>query len=130
MLATLVVSALVCSSSAAGDPPKKKRPSVEEVFKKLDKDGDGKVTRDEFQAHPGIKNKEAAAKAFKAADADADGSLTLDEFRDWAERMTERRREKKSDDPRSIKGVTPAACPVVLRSLECRSMDRHSRSAT
>jgi Ca2+-binding EF-hand superfamily protein len=70
---------------------------VEEVFKKLDKNGDGKVSKDEFQAHPGIKNKEAAAKAFKSADTDGDGLLTLDEFRDWAERMTERRREKNSE---------------------------------
>ena len=100
MIASLMVSALFGFSSAADDPPKKKRQGVEDVFKKLDKDGDGKVTKDEFQTHPGIKNKEAAAKAFKAADADADGSLSLAEFRDWAERMTERRREKKPDSPR------------------------------
>jgi Ca2+-binding EF-hand superfamily protein len=78
----------------ADDPPKKKKQSLEDVFKKLDKNSDGKVTLDEFKAFPAIKNKEAAAKAFKAADADGDGSLSLDEFRDWAERMTERRREK------------------------------------
>jgi Ca2+-binding EF-hand superfamily protein len=97
MIASLIVSAVLGGLSAADDPPKKKRQSVEDVFKKLDKDGDGIVTKDEFQAHPGIKNKEAAVKAFKAADADANGSLSLTEFRDWAERMTERRREKKPE---------------------------------
>jgi Ca2+-binding EF-hand superfamily protein len=99
VIALLIVSALG-GSLAEDEPPKKKRQSVEDVFKKLDKDSNGKVTKDEFQAHPGIKNKEAAAKAFKAADADADGLLSLAEFRDWAERMTERRREKKPDSPR------------------------------
>jgi Ca2+-binding EF-hand superfamily protein len=100
VIASLIVSALFGGSMSENDPPKKKRQSVEDVFKKLDKDSDGKVTKDEFQAHPGIKNKDAAAKAFKAADADADGLLSLAEFRDWAERMTERRREKKPDSPR------------------------------
>jgi Ca2+-binding EF-hand superfamily protein len=96
VIVTWIVSALVCVS-AGDDPPKKKRQSLEDVFKKLDKDGDGKVTKAEFQAYPGIKNKEAAAKAFQSADADGNGSLSLDEFRDWAERMSERRREKKPD---------------------------------
>jgi len=81
-------------SVALDDDPPKKRQSVEDVFKKLDKNGDGKVTLDEFRAFPGIKDKEAAAKAFKKADANKDGSLSLDEFRDWAEKMSERRREK------------------------------------
>ena len=80
VIAILITSALVCGSYVADDPPKKKRQGVEDVFKKLDKNGDGKVTPAEFQAHPGIKNKEAAAKAFKAADADGNGRLTLEEI--------------------------------------------------
>ena len=98
MFAT-AIAFLFSGAPADDDPPKKKKQNVEEVFKKLDKNGDGKVSLEEFKAFPGIKNKDAAAKAFKAADTDGDGSLSLDEFREWAERMTERRREKKSDDP-------------------------------
>lgn len=92
MIITLLFATL--SVAADDDPPNKKRQSVEDVFKKLDKNGDGKVTLDEFRAFPGIKDKEAAAKAFKKADANSDGALSLDEFRDWAEKMSERRREK------------------------------------
>jgi len=91
MIITLLFATL---SVARDDDPPKKRQSVEDVFKKLDKNGDGKVTLDEFRAFPGIKDKEAAARAFKKADANKDGSLSLDEFRDWAEKMSERRREK------------------------------------
>jgi Ca2+-binding EF-hand superfamily protein len=82
---------------AADDPPKsKKRQSIEDVFRKLDKNEDAKVSLEEFRAHPRIKNKEAAEKAFKAADADKNGALSLDEFRDWAERMAERRASRSS----------------------------------
>ena len=93
MLAALLTLAI---ASNADDPPKsKKKSSIEDVFKRIDKNSDSKVTLDEFKAHPGIKNKDAAAKAFKAADANADGSLTLSEFRDWAEKMAERRERDK-----------------------------------
>jgi Ca2+-binding EF-hand superfamily protein len=91
MLAAALTSIVLLGLSATEDPPKsKKRQSVEEVFKRLDKNSDGKVTLEEFKAHPGLKNKEAAAKAFKAADANADDKLSLAEFRDWAEKMAER----------------------------------------
>jgi len=91
MFALVLSSTLMLGLSAAEDPPKsKKRQSIEEVFKRLDKNSDGKVTLEEFKAFPALKNKEAAAKAFKAADADSDKKLTLAEFRDWAEKMAER----------------------------------------
>ena len=92
MLIALASPFLLLSLLSADDPPKsKKRSSVEEVFKRLDKNNDGKVTLDEFKANPSIKNKDAAAKAFKSADANADEKLSLAEFRDWAEKMAERR---------------------------------------
>jgi Ca2+-binding EF-hand superfamily protein len=94
-MASLMIVAALSIGAAADDPPKsKKRPSVEDVFKKLDQNDDRKVTLDEFKAFPAVKNKDAAAKAFKAADANEDGALSFAEFRDWAERMAERSREK------------------------------------
>jgi len=98
-MTTLVLLFALAWSPAPADDPPKKRQSIEDVFKKLDKNHDGKVTLDEFRAFPGIKNKDAAAKAFDAADANGDGWLSLDEFRDWAEKMSERRREKANRDP-------------------------------
>lgn len=88
---------LVLAVAVHADEPaqSKKKPSIEDVFKRLDKNSDGKVTLEEFKANPAIKNKDAAAKAFKAADANKDDVLTLAEFRDWAEKMAERREREK-----------------------------------
>jgi Ca2+-binding EF-hand superfamily protein len=93
VLAALLILAIAFCADAPTQS--KKKQSIEDVFKRLDKNSDSKVTLDEFKAHPGIKNKDAAAKAFKAADANADASLTLSEFRDWAEKMAERRERDK-----------------------------------
>jgi hypothetical protein len=62
-----------------GDRP---RPNPEEAFKKLDANGDGSVTLDEFKAGPRAQqNPERAEGAFKRMDKDGDGKLTLEEFK-------------------------------------------------
>lgn len=62
----------------AGDKPKR---NPEAAFKKLDTNGDGKVSSDEFKAGPmGQRNPDRAEKAFKNRDKDNDGSLSLEEM--------------------------------------------------
>jgi Ca2+-binding EF-hand superfamily protein len=63
---------------AADDKPKR---DPEEVFKKLDKDGDGKVSLAEFVGKKTGEKATTAETMFKAKDADSDGFLTLDEFK-------------------------------------------------
>lgn len=61
------------------EPAKEKKPqaSPEERFKKLDKDGNGSLSLDEFR---GKKSAEEASEAFKKLDTNGDGSLSLEEF--------------------------------------------------
>ena len=64
---------------AGGDKPKM---SPEEMFKKLDSNSDGVVTKDEFMAGPRAKQDPAKAEErFKALDKKGDGKITLEEFK-------------------------------------------------
>jgi hypothetical protein len=68
------------AAPAAGDAAKPKRDPAE-VFKKLDANGDGKVSLEEFKAGPaGKKDPVKAEENFKRRDKDNDGFLTLEEF--------------------------------------------------
>lgn len=72
-------SALAADAKKGGDKPK---PSPEDMFKRLDKDGDGKVTLAEFTAMAkDDAKKEAMEKRFKAMDKDNKGFLTLDDMK-------------------------------------------------
>ncbi|MEK0445015.1 MAG: hypothetical protein RLZZ399_336 [Verrucomicrobiota bacterium] len=73
--ALLALSAPLTFAKEKGEKPKH---SPEESFKKLDTNGDGKVSVDEFTAK--AKDAEKAKEKFKTLDADGDGSLTLEEF--------------------------------------------------
>jgi Ca2+-binding EF-hand superfamily protein len=67
------------AGGAGGDKPKF---DAEAAFKKLDKDGDGKISLDEFKANPRFKGDASKAEeSFKAKDKDGDGKLSLDEFK-------------------------------------------------
>ncbi len=86
-LAILALSA-VTSFAAEGDAPKKPegdkgKPKMnpEEMFKRLDTDKDGKVSKAEFMASPNAKKDEAkATERFGKMDKNSDGSLTLEEL--------------------------------------------------
>jgi Ca2+-binding EF-hand superfamily protein len=65
-------------AAAAGDKPKR---NPEEMFKKLDKDSDGKVTLEEFKESPMAKRDGAKPEEmFSKRDKNGDKSLSLEEF--------------------------------------------------
>lgn len=63
-------------------------PSPEEIIKRLDTDGDGTLSLDEFKAGKlAQKNPERAEDHFKKVDADGNGFVTPDELKTaWKER--------------------------------------------
>ena len=78
------------SFAAEGDAKKpegekgkgKPKANPEEAFKKMDKDANGSVSKEEFMASPMAKKDAAKAEAaFGKKDKDANGSLSLDEFK-------------------------------------------------
>lgn len=65
-----------------GGPGGRERPNPEDIFKKLDADGNGTVSLDEFKAGPRAQRDPAhAEEIFKKMDKDSDGKLTLEEFK-------------------------------------------------
>ena len=84
ILAVLALSVSFASAAdekkAAADGEKPKR-NPAETIKKLDKDGDGKVSAEEWKASPTAKTDPAkAAESFKKLDKDGDGFITLEEM--------------------------------------------------
>src|SRR6266404_3172707 len=100
VLAGVLTLSIVVATVQGGDdqPAGGKRPggkgkgkggnTVEAAFKKMDANGDGKITLEEFkkavESRPQGKlkdNPEMAAKVFERMDANGDGFVTLDEFK-------------------------------------------------
>lgn len=67
---------------------------VDERFKKLDANADGKVDKTEYaEANKDARNPD---RRFKRIDADGDGTITLEEFRAAAKKAGEARRKQKA----------------------------------
>jgi hypothetical protein len=99
----------LATAGSAADPPadqpkKNQRGDPEAVFKRIDTNGDGKISKDEFKAFiekasKGKKlNAELIDKLFGRLDTDGDGYLSLEEFkalRDLRDRLVEKKKAKK-----------------------------------
>ncbi len=76
----LLATVFVFGASVGVGAEDKKKKDPKEVFAKLDKNGDDKVSEEEFVGKKTGEKAEKAKKAFARKDKDKDGSLTLEEF--------------------------------------------------
>jgi len=88
----------IASAQEKGKKGDKKKPTIEERFKKMDKDGNGKLTREEFVGKKKDEAKEKAEKRFDRADKDKDGSLTLEELKAARQKKGGKKGGGKKDD--------------------------------
>jgi Ca2+-binding EF-hand superfamily protein len=78
---TLALFALASTAAFAADEKPKGKGNPEELFKKLDTNGDGSLSLDEYKAGPaGKKDPAKAEESFKKHDKNADGKLSLEEM--------------------------------------------------
>lgn len=85
VLAAFVAGAFALSTAEAQEKKKKRDP--EAVFKRLDKNSDGKLSLEEFTSR--ARKEEAKARAekrFKVLDKNSDGSVSLEEFKAGAKK--------------------------------------------
>ncbi|MBJ7489389.1 MAG: EF-hand domain-containing protein [Pelagibacterales bacterium] len=84
ILLSAILTILICNTVSAQNSPfplkrqdylDANKKELEKIFSSIDKDGDGKITKDEFYANP---LKDAAAR-FDNTDTSKDGVVTLEE---------------------------------------------------
>lgn len=84
ILLSAILTILICNTVSAQNSPfplkrqdylDANKKELEKIFNSIDKDGDGKITKDEFYANP---LKDAAAR-FDNTDTSKDGIVTLEE---------------------------------------------------
>lgn len=77
---------------------KKSAARVEKAFKKIDSNGDGKVSLDEFKTARKSAKPERLEAAFKRFDTDNSGELSFEEFRDGLAKAREKDDKKENDE--------------------------------
>jgi Ca2+-binding EF-hand superfamily protein len=101
LCALSVVGLLTLTADVSAKAKGAKGDKLEKLFKKLDTNGDGTLSQEEFAKITELRKKGGEAKGkgkgvealFSKLDADGDGKLTLEEFR----KITELRKKKKED---------------------------------
>ena len=88
LITTIAALAIVTSLSSAQTKPaacprgQGTPPTPERIFKRLDTNGDGFLSLDEFKARPKAKEDPARAEAvFKKIDTNGDGKISLEELK-------------------------------------------------
>lgn len=106
MVVAAVLALVFCAPGMAQDEKKKgkgNRATPEETFKKIDADGDGKITKDELKkwvesndrmAKLLEKDAEFVNKMFDKMDADKNGSVSLEEYKKYREEAEKNRKKK------------------------------------
>ena len=105
LVLSVMLAMAFCAPGMAQDEKKGKRQqqTPEETFKKIDADGDGKVTKDELkkwvESNDRMKkqlenNAEFVNKMFDKMDANKDGSVSLEEYKKYREEAAKNRKKK------------------------------------
>lgn len=82
VLGALALATSLSYGEEAPAKPEKKAPNPEKMFKKLDTDGNGSISLEEFKASPrGQKDPAKAEEHFKKLDADSKDGVSLEEFK-------------------------------------------------
>ena len=115
LLSTILVL-LICNTVSAQNSPfplkrqdylDANKKELEKIFNSIDKDGDGKITKDEFYANP---LKDAAAR-FDNTDTNKDGIVTLEEENAAIAKLKKLEAAAKKKQAEQQKDSTPAPAP-------------------
>lgn len=88
------LASVVGQAAAEDKKPEKKKPDLEAVFKKMDKDSDGKLTLEEFKGNKKGKALENAEKQFKRLDKNKDESISLEEFKNRGKKAPKKKKDE------------------------------------
>ena len=115
-LLSSILVLLICNTVSAQNSPfplkrqdylDANKKELEKIFNSIDKDGDGKITKDEFYANP---LKDAAAR-FDNTDTNKDGIVTLEEENAAIAKLKKLEADAKKKQAEQQKKDVPAATP-------------------
>ncbi|NCU46618.1 MAG: EF-hand domain-containing protein [Candidatus Fonsibacter lacus] len=116
ILLSTILALLICNTVSAQNSPfplkrqdylDANKKELEKIFNSIDKDGDGKITKDEFYANP---LKDAAAR-FDNTDTNKDGIVTLEEENAAVAKAKKQEADAKKKQAEQKKDSTPAPTP-------------------
>lgn len=114
ILLSTILALLICNTVSAQNSPfplkrqdylDANKKELEKIFNSIDKDGDGKITKDEFYANP---LKDAAAR-FDNTDTNKDGIVTLEEENAAIAKLKKLEADAKKKQAEQKKEPAPAA---------------------